>query len=114
MAEVEESEHHDSARARLWLSRAAAAAASEPTYLCRKCGAEATRWVSVCPGCRAFASFEWRAPLRGPREQLAILAPPPSPPATAIAAPAGSAALSETGASRIGLAPLLTAPKPGR
>jgi HemY protein len=112
MAEVEESEHHDSARARLWLSRAAAAAASEPTYLCGKCGAEATHWVSVCPACRAFASFEWRAPLRGPREQLAILAPPPS--ATVLAAPTGSSAFTEAGASRIALAPLLTAPKPGR
>ena len=116
MAEVEDSEHHDSARARLWLSRAAAAAASEPTYLCGKCGAEATRWVAVCPACRAFASFEWRAPPRGPREHLAILVPPP-PPATALAAPsapAGSTALSETGAARVQLAPLLTAPKPGR
>src|SRR6185437_13656399 len=41
MAEVEEAEHRDSARARFWLARAAAAAAIEPTYVCGKCGAEA-------------------------------------------------------------------------
>src|SRR5262249_41752206 len=49
MAEVEEAENHDSARAKFWLSRAAAAAALEPTYVCGKCGAEATCWVAVCP-----------------------------------------------------------------
>jgi HemY protein len=112
MAEVEEAEHHDSAGARLWLSRAAAAAALEPTYVCGKCGAEATRWVSVCPGCRAFARFEWRAPLHAPREQLAILAPPLAPPATALAAP--STALSESEAPSATVVPWLTAAKPGR
>ena len=116
MAEVEEAETHDSARARLWLSRAAAAAAREPTYVCAKCGAEAARWVSLCPSCRAFASFEWRTPLHGPREHLAILAPPvaaPATAATALAAP--STALTPSGeAPRVSLAPLLTAAKPGR
>jgi HemY protein len=112
MAEVEEAENHDSARARFWLSRAAAAAALEPTYVCGKCGAEAAHWVSVCPGCRGFASFEWRAPLHGPREQLAVLAPPVAAPATTTTAlvpmtPAESAV-------PVALAPLLTAPKPGR
>jgi HemY protein len=110
MAEVEEAEHQDSARARLWLSRAAAAAALEPTYVCAKCGAEATRWVAVCPSCRAFASFEWRAPLHGPRAQLAAMPPSLAPPS---AAPE-STALAESAAPSVALAPLLTAPKPGR
>ncbi len=111
MAEVEEAENRDSARARFWLSRAAAAAALEPTYVCGKCGAEAGHWVSLCPNCRAFASFEWRAPLHGPREQLAVLAPPPAP-AAALAAP--STALTESTPPPVSMAPLLTAAKPGR
>jgi HemY protein len=111
MAEVEEAENRDSARARFWLSRAAAAAALEPTYVCSKCGAEVAHWVSLCPNCRAFASFEWRAPLHGPREQLAVLAPPPAA-AAALAAP--STALTESTAPPISMVPLLTAAKPGR
>lgn len=114
MAEVEEAENHDSARARFWLSRAAAAAALEPTYVCGKCGTEATRWVAVCPNCRAFASFEWRRPLHGPREQLAILAPPAAPATTTTALSAPSTAPAESTPPSAPLAPLLTAPKPGR
>jgi HemY protein len=115
MAEVEEAEHHDSARARFWMSRAAAAAALEPTYVCGNCGAEATHWVAVCPNCRAFARFDWRAPLHGPREHLAILAPPAAPAtsATALAAP-GSTAPADTAPPALPLAPRLTAPNPGR
>ncbi|HLJ19887.1 MAG TPA: heme biosynthesis HemY N-terminal domain-containing protein [Stellaceae bacterium] len=115
MAEVEEAETHDSARARFWMSRAAAAAALEPTYVCGKCGAESQRWVAVCPSCRAFATFEWRAPLHGPRDQLAILAPPAASPATAataLAAPSTTLSASEPPA--LPLAPRLTAPNPGR
>ncbi len=110
MAEVEEAETRDSARARFWMSRAAAAAALEPTYVCGKCGAEAQRWVAVCPGCRAFASFEWRAPLHGPREQLALLASPAPADTAAIAAPAAAPADGPPAPA----APLLTAPKSGR
>jgi HemY protein len=114
MAEVEEAETHDSARARFWLARAAAAAASEPTYVCGKCGTEAARWVSVCPSCRAFASFEWRAPLHGPRDQLAVISAvvPAAPAATALAAP--STTLTPSEAPPVSLAPRLTAPDPGR
>jgi len=114
MAEVEEAETRDSARARFWMSRAAAAAALEPTYVCGKCGAESQRWVAVCPNCRAFATFEWRAPLHGPRDQLAILAPvvPATPAATALAAPSTTLSASEPPA--LPLAPRLTAPNPGR
>ena len=114
MAEVEEAETHDSARARFWMSRAAAAAALEPTYVCGKCGAESARWVAVCPSCRAFASFEWRAPVHGPRDQLALLAPvvPAPPAATALAAP--SATLTPSEEPSLPLAPRLTAPNPGR
>ncbi len=115
MAEVEEGENRDSARARYWMSRAAAAAALEPTYVCGKCGAEAARWVAVCPNCRAFASFEWRAPLHGPRDHLAILASPASPSAatTALAAPSATAP-TEDDTPALPLAPRLTAPNPGR
>jgi len=112
MAEVEESEHRDSARARLWLSRAAAAAAREHTYVCGKCGAEAARWVSVCPACRAFASFEWRMPLHGARDRLAIPVPPPAPAAAALAAP--TTALAPAATPPLSLAPPLTAANPGR
>lgn len=115
MAEVEEGENHDSARARFWMSRAAAAAALEPTYVCGKCGAESQRWVAVCPSCRAFATFDWRAPLHGPRDQLAILAPPAAAAtsATALAAPS-STTVAEGTQTALPLAPRLTAPNPGR
>ncbi|HKF74435.1 MAG TPA: heme biosynthesis HemY N-terminal domain-containing protein [Stellaceae bacterium] len=114
MAEVEEAETHDSARARFWMARAAAAAALEPTYVCGKCGAESQHWVSVCPNCRAFASFAWRAPLHGPRDQLATLLPvvPSAPAATALAAP--STTLTPSEAPPVSLAPRLTAPNAGR
>ena len=114
MAEVEEAEHHDSARARFWMSRAAAAAALEPTYVCGKCGAEASRWVAVCPNCRAFASFEWRAPLHGPRDHLAILPAPAAPVTTATALAAPATAPSDSAPPPAPTAPLLTAPKSGR
>jgi len=79
MAEVEESERGDNARGRLWLSRAAAAAASDPTYVCGSCNAESATWVALCPVCRAFARLDWRAPHHAPRELLsAPIAPPPA------------------------------------
>lgn len=108
LAEVEEAERQDSARARFWLSCAAAAAALEPTYVCAKCGTEAAHWVSVCPRCRAFASFDWRAPAHATRERLALMPPLPLPPP----APAPPAA----GADAVSIAPppRLTAANTGR
>lgn len=75
MAEVEESERGDGALARRWLSRAATTA-SDATYVCAKCGTESARWVSRCPQCRAFASFEWRVPARATRLPSNMALPP--------------------------------------
>lgn len=75
MAEVEESERGDGALARRWLSRAATTA-SDATYVCAKCETESARWVSRCPQCRAFASFEWRVPARATRLPSNVALPP--------------------------------------
>ena len=88
MAEIEESEHQDGARARMWLARAAASAAFDATYVCAKCSTEAQHWVAMCPSCRGFASFSWRLPPRAPRDLAALPTPAPALPAPAAAAPA--------------------------
>jgi HemY protein len=88
MAEIEESERQDGARARMWLARAAASAAFDATYVCAKCSTEARRWVAVCPTCRGFASFSWRLPPRASRDLAALPTPPPALPAPAAVAPA--------------------------
>ncbi len=63
MAELEEHEHGDGPAARAWLARAAAAA-PDPTYVCRRCAAESPAWRPLCPRCRAFDTLEWRSPSR--------------------------------------------------
>jgi HemY protein len=88
MAEIEESELQDGARARMWLARAAASAAFDATYVCGKCSTEAQRWVAVCPSCRGFASFSWRVPPRAPRDLAVLPTPPPALPAPTAAAAA--------------------------
>ncbi|HKX06555.1 MAG TPA: hypothetical protein VJN67_00105, partial [Stellaceae bacterium] len=75
---------------------------------------EVARWVAVRPNCRAFASFDWRAPLHGPREHLAVLPAPAAPATTVTALAAPSIAAAESAAPSAPPAPLLTAPKPGR
>ncbi len=61
MAELEESENADSARAREWLVRASDAAA-DPAWVCDHCGNAVGEWSVVCGKCEDFDSFDWRAP----------------------------------------------------
>ena len=90
LAELEEGERQDAARARAWLARAAAGAASDATYVCAKCSTEAQHWVAICPTCRGFASFAWRLPPRAPRDLAALPVPAPALPAPGPAAAAAT------------------------
>ena len=83
MAELEDGERQDAARARAWLARAAAGAGFDATYVCAKCATEAEHWVAVCPNCRSFASFAWRLPLRAPRDRASLPLPMQALPAPA-------------------------------
>jgi HemY protein len=63
MARLEEAERKDSAAARRWLERAAAAP-PDPAWVCQTCGAVATRWSANCGACESFDSLDWRLPRR--------------------------------------------------
>jgi HemY protein len=99
MARLEEAERKDTAAARRWLERAAAAP-PDPAWVCQACGAVATRWSANCGACESFDSLDWRLPRRvgalppgaaaGELPQIAAKAPaapgvasspPPPPPA---------------------------------
>jgi HemY protein len=99
MARLEEAERKDTAAARRWLERAAAAP-PDPAWVCQTCGAVATRWSANCGACESFDSLDWRLPRRvgalppgaaaGELPQIAAKAsgapgvassPPPPPPA---------------------------------
>jgi HemY protein len=94
MAELEEAERGDGAKARTWLQRAATTTALDPAYVCAKCGAESERWVALCPHCRAFGSLDWRVPARAlpiaaslPGSRTAPALPPAVTPKDAAALP---------------------------
>jgi HemY protein len=61
MAELEESEHGDTAAAREWLVRASMAD-PDPAWVCGDCGNTVREWAIVCGNCEAFASFAWGTP----------------------------------------------------
>ncbi len=61
MAELEESEHGNSAAAREWLVRASMAD-PDPAWICGDCGNTVAEWTIVCGNCEAFASFAWGTP----------------------------------------------------
>jgi HemY protein len=62
MAELEEAENGDSAKAHEWFRRAATAP-NDPTWVCSNCGAAATDWSAVCRACGEIDSLDWRSPL---------------------------------------------------
>lgn len=72
MAEIEESEHGDHAAARMWLARAATAAAPDPAWVCDACGAESADWASLCASCRNFATLAWHGSDRPPATRRAL------------------------------------------
>lgn len=59
MAELEESEAGDAARAREWLDRAVVAP-PDPAHLCSHCGSAHAAWHPVCPRCGRFDTLQWR------------------------------------------------------
>ncbi len=60
-ADLEEAEHGDSAKARDWLARAAAAEA-DPAWVCSSCGNAVSDWSVLCGNCGGFDTFGWRRP----------------------------------------------------
>ncbi len=83
MARLEEAERRDTATARRWLERAAAAP-PDPAWVCGSCGAVATDWSADCGACGSFDSLTWRVPRHvgpvsiggGEMLQIAAKAPP--------------------------------------
>ncbi len=63
MAELEEREFGDGAATREWLVRAAAAP-SDPAWLCRECGTQSDAWSPLCPACGALGTLYWATPTR--------------------------------------------------
>ncbi|MGE0746867.1 MAG: heme biosynthesis protein HemY [Rhodospirillales bacterium] len=79
MADLEEQEHQNTAAARDWLRRAAAADPA-PTWVCSACGSPSAAWQPRCARCGALATLDWRRP-----ERVRAPALPPSEPAAAAA-----------------------------
>lgn len=76
MAELEESEHGDTGRAREWLTRASVADPG-PAWVCGDCGMVVAEWTALCPKCSSFDSLAWRHPPGAAR--LAAAAPVEAP-----------------------------------
>lgn len=64
LAELETSENDDSAAARDWLKRAAAAP-DDPAWVCDVCGTVTPVWSALCGSCGSFATERWRSPVVG-------------------------------------------------
>ena len=60
MASLEDGEHADGGRSRLWLERAARTASPDPAYACNACGFETVTWTPICSRCRSFDQLVWR------------------------------------------------------
>ena len=85
MAELEESETGDGARAREWLMRASFAG-SDPAWVCDDCGNAVGAWSALCGNCGAFDAFVWRTPPSIMSLPKAERAPAPALPAAGAAA----------------------------
>jgi HemY protein len=69
MARVEENDRGDKDAARMWLARAAAAP-SDPAWVCDHCGNVSVHWAPHCPKCRTFDAFAWQTPPGAPLADL--------------------------------------------
>jgi HemY protein len=85
MARLEEHGSGDLAAARHWLGRAIEAL-PEPCYVCRRCGAAAARWQSLCTHCGGFATLAWQVPQNG-RPDAAVPLPALGAPMMLLPAP---------------------------
>jgi len=70
MAELEERENGDMAKARDWLMRSTTAP-SDPKWVCESCGNAVNEWTAHCGNCRSFDSYRW-----GPPPHISALAKP--------------------------------------
>ncbi len=61
MAELEEAENGDSAKAHEWFRRAASAP-KDPAWVCANCGTSAIDWSAACRACGEIDSLDWRSP----------------------------------------------------
>ena len=61
MAELEEAENGDSAKAHEWFRRAAAAP-NDPSWVCANCGTAAADWSAACRACGEIDGLDWRSP----------------------------------------------------
>lgn len=61
MAELEESENGDLAKAREWLVRAGTAE-DDPRWVCGSCGNTVAVWTAHCGNCQEFDSYAWGVP----------------------------------------------------
>ena len=91
LAELEEREHGDLDRARVWLVRASAAD-PDPAWCCEACGNAVAQWVPTCAKCASFDSHVWRTPahvvgVTGPVPVAAMTGPTETAPSSAAAAP---------------------------
>jgi HemY protein len=64
MARLEEVGSGNMAAARHWLDRAIGAP-PEPRHVCRRCGASAADWQSLCPECGGLDTLAWQIPEAG-------------------------------------------------
>lgn len=70
MAEIEESEHEDLAKARQWL-RKATTADPDPAWVCSHCGHVALEWDALCGNCSEFDGYVWGVPHHASRDKIA-------------------------------------------
>ncbi len=74
MARLEEAERGDKDQARHWLARAAAAV-SDPAWVCNDCGHVEADWSPHCPKCKGFDTLYWATPQGLPVGSEALGAP---------------------------------------
>jgi HemY protein len=61
LAELEEAEHHDPARAHMWREKAAQSPAAS-SWSCGVCGSVSPHWNPVCDQCGSVGQIAWSAP----------------------------------------------------
>lgn len=74
MARLEEEDRGDKDAGRTWLARAAAAP-SDPAWVCAHCGHVDPQWAPHCPKCREFDTLAWGTPPGATAQGLLRLQP---------------------------------------
>lgn len=63
MARLEDAEHQDLAKTRVWLERAGDCG-PDPAWVCSDCGAVQREWNGLCGNCGHFDTVDWQVPPR--------------------------------------------------